>query len=44
MATVKRGILSKPGLWWKHLRSRKRLFWKRERQATRRHSLANRQR
>ena len=26
MATVKRGVLSKPGLWWKHLRRRKRLF------------------
>ena len=36
MATAKRGILSQPGLWWKHLRGRKRLFRKRERQSARR--------
>ena len=36
MATVKKGTLTPPGRWWKHLRRFKRLFWKRERQAARR--------
>jgi len=35
MATVKKGILTAAGEWWKHLRGTKRKFWKRERQAAR---------
>lgn len=35
MATVKKGILTAAGEWWKHLRSTKRAFWKRERRAAR---------
>ena len=33
MATVKQGLLTASGKWWKHLRRVKRVFWKRERQA-----------
>ena len=33
MATVKRGVLTSAGEWWKHLRWKKREFWKAERQA-----------
>jgi hypothetical protein len=33
MATVKKGILTTTGEWWKHLRSKKRTFWKGERRA-----------
>jgi len=33
VATVKKGVLTPPGKWWKHLRRIKRLFWKRERTA-----------
>lgn len=33
MATVKKGILTPAGEWWKHLRWTKRSFWKGERQA-----------
>lgn len=33
MATVKKGMLTRTGEWWKHLRSIKRKFWKGERQA-----------
>jgi hypothetical protein len=33
MATVKKGMLTAPGRWWKHLRWTKRVFWKSERQA-----------
>jgi hypothetical protein len=33
MATVKKGLLTSTGEWWKHLRSTKRAFWKGERQA-----------
>ena len=33
MATVKNGVLTPPGEWWKHLRWTKRMFWKGERQA-----------
>lgn len=33
MATVKKGMLTVTGEWWKHLRSKKRVFWKGERQA-----------
>jgi hypothetical protein len=33
MATVKKGILTRAGEWWKHLRWTKRGFWKGERQA-----------
>ena len=37
MATVKRGLLTPPPEWWKHLRPwLKRRFWKRERRAVRR--------
>jgi hypothetical protein len=35
MATVKKGMLTKTGEWWKHLRETKRVFWKGERQAVR---------
>jgi hypothetical protein len=35
MATVKKGMLTAAGEWWKHLRSTKRKFWKRERGAAR---------
>ena len=35
MATVKNGMLTKTGEWWKHLRETKRVFWKGERQAVR---------
>ena len=33
MATVKKGLLTPAGEWWKHLRWTKRAFWKGERQA-----------
>ena len=33
MATVKKGVLTPAGVWRKHLRWTKRLFWKTERQA-----------
>jgi hypothetical protein len=33
MANVKKGLLTAPGEWWKHLRWTKRVFWKGERQA-----------
>lgn len=33
MASVKKGTLTKPPQWWKHLDWCKRVFWKRERQA-----------
>lgn len=34
MATKKKGILTRAGEWWKHLRPyQKRKFWKRERKA-----------
>ncbi len=36
MATAKKGILAKSPQWWKHLRSFKRTFWRRSRQAERR--------
>lgn len=36
MATVKKGILTAAGEWWKHLRWTKRHFWKAERLATKR--------
>jgi hypothetical protein len=35
MATVKKGMLTAAGEWWKHFRSTKRKFWKRERRAAR---------
>jgi hypothetical protein len=37
MASIKKGILTAPPEWWKHLRWVKRVFWKRERKATKRH-------
>jgi hypothetical protein len=33
MANVRKGILTAPREWWKHLRHIKRPFWKRERKA-----------
>ena len=36
MATVKKGLMTATGKWWKHLRRMKRAFWKAERQATKR--------
>jgi hypothetical protein len=34
MATVKKGILTTAGEWWRHLRPfQKRKFWKKERRA-----------
>lgn len=37
MASVKRGTLTRPPQWWKHLRPYwRRVFWKRERRAWRR--------
>ena len=33
MANVKKGNLTKPPQWWKHLREWKRKFWKAERKA-----------
>jgi hypothetical protein len=35
MSTVKKGMLTASGRWWKHLRWTKRFFWKAERQAAR---------
>jgi hypothetical protein len=34
MATVKKGMLTPAGEWWKHLRWTKRVFWKGERTAS----------
>jgi hypothetical protein len=42
MATIKKGYLTKPPQWWKHLRDWKRVFWKSERQAGRRAAQAQR--
>jgi len=39
MATVKKGLLTTAGRWWKHLRWTKRAFWKGERQASRQAAL-----
>lgn len=36
MANVKKGLLTPPPQWWKHLRDWKRVFWKRERKAAQR--------
>jgi hypothetical protein len=33
MANVKKGQLTPPPQWWRHLRWAKRLFWKAERRA-----------
>ena len=33
MANVKKGQITRPPQWWKHLRDWKRVFWKGERQA-----------
>lgn len=33
MASVKKGTLTPPPQWWKHLRKWKRKFWKAERKA-----------
>lgn len=40
MATMKKGILTRAGEWWKHLRPYgKRQFWKKERRAAKRVAL-----
>ncbi len=39
MATVKKGILTVSGEWWKHLRETKRAFWKGERRAAKKFAL-----
>ena len=36
MANVKKGNLTSPPQWWKHLRDWKRVFWKSERSAQKR--------
>jgi hypothetical protein len=36
MANVRKGQLTKPPEWWRHLRRMKRVFWKRERKAAQR--------
>ena len=36
MANVKKGQLTPPPQWWRHLRDWKRVFWKRERRAAKR--------
>ena len=36
MANVKKGQLVRAPQWWKHLRDWKRVFWKRERRASKR--------
>jgi len=33
MASVRKGLLTAPHEWWKHLRWTKRVFWKAERKA-----------
>ena len=33
MASVKKGTMTRPPQWWKHLKEWKRVFWKSERQA-----------
>jgi hypothetical protein len=33
MATVKKGLLTPPPQWWKHLKEFKRVFWGKERVA-----------
>lgn len=33
MANVKKGNMTKPPQWWKHLKEWKRFFWKKERKA-----------
>jgi len=35
MANVKKGNLTAPPQWWKHLKGFKRVFWKAERKAQR---------
>ena len=37
MANVKKGNLTSPPEWWKHLRWVKRIFWKKERKAQQRY-------
>lgn len=36
MAHVRKGLLTKPPQWWKHLRSWKKVFWGRERKNAKR--------
>jgi hypothetical protein len=40
MATVKKGMLTAAGEWWKHLRGTKRAFWKGERKAAKKFARA----
>ncbi len=39
MATVKKGMLTTCGEWWRHLRRKKRAFWKGERRAAKKFAL-----
>jgi hypothetical protein len=39
MANVKRGQLTSPPQWWRHLRRWKRVFWKAERKAAKQDAL-----
>lgn len=39
MANVKKGLLTAPPEWWKHLDWQKRPFWKRERRAAKAYAL-----
>jgi hypothetical protein len=36
VASVKKGTVTGPPQWWKHLRDWKRVFWKKERKAQQR--------
>ena len=33
MANVRKGLLTPPPQWWRHLKDNKRVFWKAERKA-----------
>jgi hypothetical protein len=39
MTTVKKGMLTVSGEWWRHLRGKKRAFWKGERRAAKKFAL-----
>lgn len=40
MAHVRKGQLTPPPQWWRHLRDWKRVFWKRERKEAKREAIA----
>ena len=40
MASVKQGTMTRPPQWWKHLKEYKRVFWKAERQASKKAGIA----